>query len=85
VTVVTTRVLGFDGTWREVDGYCDVHWRFLCYGEMQAGVCWWCSPEARPADFDSHIEEVRKRARAKSARSAGHPVPPTDYVDENNA
>ena len=85
MAIVMTRVLGYDGVWRLMDGYCDVHWRFLAYGELMAGVCWWCEPTKRPADFEQHLVQIRKRARAKHTRSAGRPVQPADVDSEDDA
>jgi hypothetical protein len=85
MAIVNTRVLSYDGTWRTLDGYCDVCKRLLCYGELMAGACWWCEPKTRPSDFEQHLEQIRKPARAKQSRGAKRPVQPTDDADEDDA
>jgi hypothetical protein len=75
-------VLTSAGEWLMIAGSCDVHSRLLCYREFISGVCWWCHPEQRPADFERHLEEVRKRARAKQSRGTKRPVQRTDDADE---
>jgi hypothetical protein len=86
MTITSVSVLAYDGTWREIGPYCDIHRHFLAYPEMASGVCWRCAPEAIPPEYEQHLQEVRKRARAKAARGAKRPVPPlTDAVDEDDA
>jgi hypothetical protein len=76
MSITRSRVLAYSGQWLVIDHYCDVHCRFLCYPEMRTVTCWSCHPEAIPPDYELHLEEIRKWARAKLARSARRPAPP---------
>jgi hypothetical protein len=64
-----------------IDGFCDGCHRLLSYGEFETDVCWWCEPHKQPPDLEQHIEQTRKRARAKQNRGARRP-PPLESADE---
>jgi hypothetical protein len=80
-----SRVLAFSGAWLEIGHYCLDCQHFLAYPEIMASTCWRCHPERIPPEYEQHLEEVRKRARAKQARGARRPVPPAEGDSEDDA